>query len=642
MQDNYWSKFAGRRIGRRQAIAATGSVAAAAAFLAACGGDDDDDGGSTGGTSPTAASGGGGGGATPSGGGGAASSGLLTDAVYTAPAQAKRGGVLNDLIRGSMRNIDPISGQAGLNDVADRVMSSLFTETPGKLERSGHVIQGDLVDSWEVSGDGLQATLKLRQGVKWHDIAPVSGRAFDSGDVLAAFQRYGSIGALGSSIFKESGPGGFVDSYNAPDDSTVVLNFAESLAWGLNWFAPFGGYTATLLMTPKESDNGFDQAQTMIGTGPFQVAEYEPSVRVDLKRNPDYWDPDWALVDEIKMPILPEYATRQAAYKAGDIDWAWQTTLVVRPTDVLNVINDQPKLNLHVGRLGNTGSTLTYGIQTMVDGKNPFEDERVRQAISKAYDRDLDNDVQFNVEEFTEAGLPIETFWNSHLATRDSFAGGGWVLDPRGSEMGENAKFFQYDVAEGKKLLAAAGYPDGFEVGFRYPHASAFSRETRVEPLFGFVQSLGINVVQTPQTDYTGEYIPENRDASGAYPGIAYHSITGGIPSQVDPSAALNAEHNPTSGVTFHGYGADGQGDPALVEILNKMKAELDTEARKSLNHEAQRYLAKAQWNMLEAGTATSFVSAWPAVGNFGVWQAAPSTWRTYQIFIDDTKAPRA
>ncbi len=540
-----------------------------------------------------------------------------------------------------MRNIDPISGQAGLNDVADRVMSSLFTETPGKLERSGHVIQGDLVESWEVSGDGLQATLKLRKDAKWHDVAPVSGRAFDSSDVLAAFKRYGSIGALGSTIFKEVSGTGFVDSYNAPDASTVVINFAEALAWGLNWFAPFGGYIATLLMTPREADNGFDQAQTMIGIGPFYVSEYEPSVRLDLKRNPEYWDPDWALLDEIKMPILPEYATRQAAYKAGDIHWARETRNVVRPTDVLSVMSDQSKLNLHQGSLGNTGSTLTYGTQTLVDGKNPFEDERVRQAISKSYDRDLDNDVQFNVEEFKEAGLPVETLWNSHLAQRDSFAGGGWVLDPRSAEMGENGKYFQYDVAEGKKLLAAAGYPDGFEVGFRYPHASAFSRETRVEPLFGFVQSLGINVVQNPQTDYTGEYIPENRDASGAYPGIAYHSITGGIPSQVDPSAAIVAEHHPQAGVTFHGYN-NGQGDSALVEILNKMKSELDPDARKTLNHEAQRYLAKAQWNMLEAGSATSYVSAWPAVGNFRVWNAAPSTWRTYQIFIDDSKAPHA
>ncbi len=72
MQDNYWSKFAGRRIGRRQALAATGSVAAAAAFLAACGGDDDSGGGGTTGGSTGGSTGGGatpsGGGATPSGG----------------------------------------------------------------------------------------------------------------------------------------------------------------------------------------------------------------------------------------------------------------------------------------------------------------------------------------------------------------------------------------------------------------------------------------------------------------------------------------------------------------------------------------------------------------------------------------------
>ena len=70
-------------------------------------------------------------------------------------------------MQGSFDSFDPMSGQRGLNDVADKVMSSLFTEKPANLELSGHVLQGDLADSWEITPDGTQATIKLRQGAKW-------------------------------------------------------------------------------------------------------------------------------------------------------------------------------------------------------------------------------------------------------------------------------------------------------------------------------------------------------------------------------------------------------------------------------------------------------------------------------------------
>jgi ABC-type transport system substrate-binding protein len=215
------------------------------------------------------------------------------------------------------------------------------------------------------------------------------------------------------------------------------------------------------------------------------------------------------------------------------------------------------------------------------------------------------------------------------------------VLDPRDSEFGENAKYFQYSVEEAKALLSAAGYPDGFDLPFRYPHAAAFSRETRVEPMFFYFQEIGLNVVQEPMTDYIGDYIPNNRDAGGQYPGIGFHSITAGIPSSVDPTASLYAEHHPANTVTFHGYNG-GQGDPVLVELLTKAKSEQDIEARKALAHEAQRHLGKAQWCMIESGAASGFHLIYPAIRNARVYNSAPSTWDHYQLWIDETKAPLA
>ena len=106
------------------------------------------------------------------------------------------------------------------------------------------------------------------------------------------------------------------------------------------------------------------------------------------------------------------------------------------------------------------------------------------------------------------------------------------------------------------------------------------------------------------------------------------------------------AEHLPLSGVTFHGYSAGGgtgkTGDPALIEILAKARTEQDTDTAKSLIHEAQRYLAKAMWNLIEPGGSNGVYAAWPAVQNFRVWQATPVSFKYYQLWLDDTKAPLA
>jgi ABC-type transport system substrate-binding protein len=287
-----------------------------------------------------------------------------------------------------------------------------------------------------------------------------------------------------------------------------------------------------------------------------------------------------------------------------------------------------------------TTSVLTFGWQ----GADHFKDERVRQAMSMSIDRDLDIDVRYNKEKFEAQGLPVQTLWNSHLGARDAYVKGGWFLDPQGKDFGPNAKYFNHDVAEAKKLLAAAGLPNGFEMKFYYPNAPQFNRKAVAEPMVFYFQEIGVRVVDAGQTDYTQGYIPLNRDASGAYDGLGYHSVTGTIPSVVDPTSALVAEHLPSSGVTFHGYSVGGgggkTGDPALISILDKARLEKDVNARKKLTLDAQRHLGKAQWNMLESGGASGFWLAWPAVQNFVVWQSSCAQWEKYQIWLDQTKAP--
>jgi peptide/nickel transport system substrate-binding protein len=358
-----------------------------------------------------------------------------------------------------------------------------------------------------------------------------------------------------------------------------------------------------------------------------------------LQRHPDYYDKDFALLDGIDLPIVSDYAQRIAQLKAGNLHYL--TT--GRAEDVITIRREEPRILQYESEFATTANPVTFG--HLPAGSSKFNDERVRQAFAMAVDRDLWIDVKYNVDRFEAEGLPVTTAWNSHLAARESYIAGGWWLDPKGKDFGPNAKYFQFNLEEAKKLLAAAGHPRGFETTFHYPASPQYNLVTDSEPMTGFWQALGINVKVNPQTDYTNDYIPNNRDAQGAYEGIANHSVTGSTPSVVSPVSALVAEYWPRAGVTFHGFDINGRGDksgdPQLNTMLEKMRSEKDTNAAKKLAHDVQRYLAKTQYALIFPGGATGFWHAWPALRNFRVWRGTQS-WFTYKLWLDRTKAPFA
>ncbi len=649
MRETYWSSIVHGRIQRRRALAVSASFAASAAFLAACGSGSSNNKGSS--SSSTAGSG-----ATPttsassgssssSGASGATSSaqpGLLAQPQDTT-AQAKTGGVLKDYVLADPRSLDPANPQANYNLIAPWVYSTLLVAKPGHLKAPTGELQGQLAESWEVSPDGLTITMKLRQGVKWHNRAPVNGRTFDVDDVLFSFKHYQDIGPLASLVFNSNAPDAPVLSATSPDGSTIVLKLKDPIVYIPNWFAAFGSFTGQIIMYPKEADGGYDLRNDIIGTGPFQLKDHEPSVKFTLARNPDYWDKTAAMVDEIDLPIVPDYTTRLAQLQAGNIYYA-NSTNTLKAEDVLNLKKSESRILLYQGPFSNGGAwVVTFG--HLPAGQSKFQDERVRQACSMAWDRDLYINTTFNVDKFEAAGLPEVSKWNSHLQYDEAFEAGGWWLDPQSSEFGDNSKYFKHNLAEAKKLLSAAGFPEGFDVEVRFPNAAQFSLNDASQPLIGFWQDLGLKVKQNGLTDYTQGYIPNDRDASGDYEGIGIHSVTGNTPTQISPISSLVAQHLPSSGVTFHGYDINGKGDksgdPTLIDMLKKAQTSQDVATQKSLVKQAQQYLGQKWYSMFFPGTAKGFWAAWPAVRNFYVWQGGTDeTWLKYQWWIDSTRAP--
>ena len=181
MERSYWSGVMSHRTSRRRALAGTGMTAAAAALLAACGG-----GGSSDGDQDTAS--------------------LVTPAVDTTK-QAKRGGTIKDRWSADTPTLDIAAAVAPLNTPANKAYSTLVREKPGHLAPNTGKITSDLAESWEVSPDGLQITMKLRQGVKWHNKAPVNGRALRHGRRAVQLEalRGQELAALGIAELAEPG-----------------------------------------------------------------------------------------------------------------------------------------------------------------------------------------------------------------------------------------------------------------------------------------------------------------------------------------------------------------------------------------------------------------------------------------------------
>src|SRR5690606_38689238 len=147
---------------------------------------------------------------------------------------------------------------------------------PGYLEPGRNEIAPDFAESWEVSPDGLTITFKLRQGVKFHNKPPVNGRLVDADDVRFSWDRFRQKNTTRIAVANEASPEAPVLSIEVPDAQTAVVNLNEPVAYALGLFANI--YSAGITILPKETDDTFDIRNDVIGTGPYWLSDYTPSV----------------------------------------------------------------------------------------------------------------------------------------------------------------------------------------------------------------------------------------------------------------------------------------------------------------------------------------------------------------------------
>jgi len=598
----YWHSVLGQRVSRRRALVTTGVAGVGAAFLAACGGGSSGDSANKG-----------------------DKSGLLTQATDTSKT-AKHGGTLKLYVTTDIPSWAPNQAFTVINQGPGAIQGRLVETIPGRLEPTARDVGPGVAESWEWSPDKTQLTLKIRNDVKFHPIAPVNGRVLDIDDVLFSWDRLRTAGTIRSSYANEVSPNAPILSVTAPDSRTVVFKIKEPLVYLLAMLA----HVTALTMQPKEMESQYDPRSKAIGAGPFYLSDYTPSVGMTLKGHKDYYGKGGPYLDQVDLPILPEYASALAQLKAGALH-----TYTVKPDDVVKVKRDTPALSLYQSDISALGNQSIFGWQ----GDSPFHDERVRQAYSMLMDREALLEVTKNVSAFESEGLPIDTRWNTNLQCNFD----GWWLDPKGKDFGPNAKYFVHNVAEAKKLLAAAGHANGLEVISSHITTGEYGTDFPkwVEVVEGMMAEGGFrfkkNIVQ-----YANEFIPKYRDAKGNFEGMSYKS--GPTPPANDAVAYLEFFNYSKGGPAFYGYDAAGKGDNSgdskIDDLIVRARGEVDTAKRKALVADVQRYLGGKQYNVRWAGGASAFTVAWPAVKNFEVFRGSVPPLYFLEYWLDQNEAP--
>jgi ABC-type transport system substrate-binding protein len=599
MTKNYWSKVSERRWSRRRALAVLGSTAAAAAFLAACGGDDDSDEDS--GTKDA--------------------SGLVTQPSDETKS-LKRGGVLVNRTTSEPNTLEPHLFPG--NFTSQDIYSGLWLIKDGHLQHTTGEIEGDVVESWELSPDKLTITAKINQNAHFAPVAPVNGRAVDADDVVATFQRHKAISNQRAEFANEINPNAPVVSVSATDARTVVIKLNEPNAAITALLAR--GTPGSMFVIPKEAldKNVLDLARTSAGSGPWYITEYAQGIGYRYKPNPGYKQSKDAIpyIDEINWPTVAEYAAFLAQFRTGAIHLA----AGIRAEDVLPTKRDLPELELMPTYYSTRIQRPGFGAAP----DSPFRDERLRQAWMMTIDRDLYLDTVYNLANYRDAGVPVDVLWESGLQA-DMYE--GWVLDARDEKaFGPNAKYFKYNIEEAKKLVAAAGHSVPMDAELYLPARQVVRNVSYwdgLEALFGMTAESGVFKVNLHLLDnYDAEWVPKYHNQSqNQYSGV---TISLSALAQ-DPATYLHSYYN--------SKGALRQGtDSTLDDLTTKMVREFDTKKRMEIGFEIQRYEGQKMY-FPRLGGATGFSLAWPAVRNRDVHRGG--TMRRYTtLWLDQEKAP--
>ena len=428
-------------------------------------------------------------------------------------------------------------------------------------------VEPSLAAKWTMVSP-TQIRFELRKGVKFHDGAP-----FTADDVVFSLTRTMTPPSNLTSATQSVKEVKKVDDHTVDvilkGPSPVVLReLTDARIMNKAWAEK---NNATKAQDYKAKEENF-ASRNANGTGPFTLVGWQPDTKTTLKKNPNWWDKPKGNIDEIVFTPIKSAATRSAALISGQVDM-----VVDPPVQDLERIKRDPNIRVIEGP---ENRTIFFGFDQFRDelmgsnikGKNPLKDKRVRQALYQAVDMAA-------IEKTVMRGLGKPT------GTMIAPMVNGWT-----KELGARAS--KYDVNAAKKLLADAGYPQGFELTLDCPNDRYVNDEAICQAVTAMWTRIGVKTkLQTnPMSIHSAKIQKFDVSAYMLGWGVAtfdaLYSLDSLI-STVDPKGGAAGNFN-----------CGRMSNPIVDNLIQQIKTEMDEKKRNDMIHEALQ-IVKNDYNYL-------------------------------------------
>ena len=433
------------------------------------------------------------------------------------------------------------------------------------------IVEPDLAERWDTPDDTTYV-FHLRHGVTWHQKPPVHGRELVAEDVKYTLDRFLTV--PGNPLRAVLEP---VDRVEVVDRYTVKVLLKEPFVWLVDKLAQGGVIIAHEVV---EHYGDLKPPEAAIGTGPFLLERYEPNVKTVFKRNPAYFRTEQPYVDGVEWLVLEDDSAGLAMYRTGQLDAGPWHGWGVRQHDLEALKKSHPHL-VYQDVLSNVASGLS-----MRTDQPPFNDVRIRRAISHAIDR------HGLIDAVALRGEPTPAIPRGLVE---------WSLPI--DQLGPGAKYYQHDPQEARRLLAEAGFPNGLKTSLTTTGGFGSDVLDAVQLVQQSLKAVGIAVELKLQE--FGAYAATTR--LGKFEGLALAPFT----IAWEPDGTLYNTYAPD-----HPGNAGHVNDPTITALLNAQRRTQDLEARKQIIVELQRYMAEQQYYVY-IGSAMVTASWQPYVQNY-------------------------
>ena len=543
-EQNYWTRMSGRRLSRRGVLrgSAVAGLGLAGAALIGCGDDDDDEAPAAQAPAP----------ATPAAPGAPAA----TAAPGAPEVQIKKGGIFRKHNTRSLGGLfDP---HVSLNDQLQ--FWPYLGQYPAAMSKDGTEITGELLESWEIPGDGTEIIFKVNQKAKWHDRGAEAGRAFDAEDAVYNLMRI--TGKLDPENFtKYFGRSVLVgmDRAEAIDDGTIKVTMEHPTS---TFFAGLSYYRTPWASRQFEAEGGdWTDAESLVGTGAFTIEKFENDVIIEYKANPNYWKPGQPYLDGLEIVWVPDTTSAIAAFAQGDIDYISASNKIARATIT----------KLAPDAVEQRWPHINWNHWRFQVNRKPFDDPRVRLALQRIprYGQMAEG---YNGEGYWTYAGSLTPAYPGAISSDEISTMPGWNPDTK-----------EADIKDGVQLMAAAGFPDG-ELDFELMPASSnqesayFDMAVRVQDQLKDVWPQ-MKTSLKPPPDFASF---GHRQTGGDFDSLFY--VIHGVPDSVLEMISAHGTQRGLFGGRNYGEFSDAEVDRLLGNALR----ELDIEARNVILRQIQ------------------------------------------------------